>query len=85
MDFFNQISFGPNIFLTKTTSMSTTTIKMGFDTTEINLVGSVTAEILLPRNSWWILVVGGGGWWGVVACKLILVFTLSLSQAEQFL
>ena len=38
MDFFNQISFGPNIFLTKTTSMSTTTIKMGFDTIEINLV-----------------------------------------------
>ena len=40
MDFFNQISFGPNMFLTKTTSMSTitTTIKMGFDTIEINLV-----------------------------------------------
>ena len=40
MDFFNQIFFGPNIFLTKKTSMKTTitTIEMGFDTSEINLV-----------------------------------------------
>ena len=40
MDFLNQHLFGPNIFLTKTTSMTTTTttIKMGFDTIEINLV-----------------------------------------------
>ena len=28
-------------------------------------------------------MVGGGGWWGLV-CKPILVFSLSLSQAEQF-
>ena len=43
MDFFNQILFGPNIFLTKKTSMTTTitTIEMGFDTIEINLVHSV--------------------------------------------
>ena len=40
MDFFDQNFFGPNIFLTKTTSMNTTTttIKMGFDTIKINLV-----------------------------------------------
>ena len=40
MDFFNQIFFGPNIFLTKKTSMTTTitTIEMGFDTIEINQV-----------------------------------------------
>ena len=38
MDFINQHLFGPIIFLAKTTSMTTTTIKMGFDTIEINLV-----------------------------------------------
>ena len=40
MNFFNQNFVGPIIFLTKTTSMNTitTTIKMGFDTIEINLV-----------------------------------------------
>ena len=34
-------------------------------------------EILMPKIS-----CGGGGWWWV--CKPILVFSLSLSQAEQF-
>ena len=31
-------------------------------------------------------MVGGGGWWWwvVVVCKPILVFSLSLGQAEQF-
>ena len=41
-------------------------------------IGSVTPEILLPKSlcgGWW-------GWW-VVVCKPILVFTLSLGQAEQ--
>ena len=52
MDFFNQIFFGPNIFLTKTTSMSTTatTIKMGFDTIEINLV-SIRISIQYTTSS----------------------------------
>ena len=31
---------------------------------------------------WWVVVGGGGGWWWWV-CKPILVFSLSLSQAEQ--
>ena len=46
---FYQIYFGPNIFLTKTTSMSTntTTIKMGFDTIEINLVGIMFGKVVL--------------------------------------
>ena len=39
MDFFNQNFFGHNIHLTKTSmTTTTTTIKMGFDTIEINLV-----------------------------------------------
>ena len=40
LTFFEQNFFGPNLFLTKTTSMITitTTIIMGFDTIEINLV-----------------------------------------------
>ena len=41
-------------------------------------IGPVTAEILLPKS----LCGGGGGWW--VVCKPILVFSLSLSQAEQY-
>ena len=39
-------------------------------------IGPVTAEILLPKRLC-------GGW--VVVCKLILVFSLSLGQAEQHL
>ena len=48
MDSFNQIFFGPNIFLTKTTSMNTTTttIKMGFDTIEINLVHTYSYTVV---------------------------------------
>ena len=42
--FFNQNYFGPNIQKTSMTT-TTTTIKMGFDTIEINLVFSI-----LPPN-----------------------------------
>ena len=42
MDFMEQNFFGPNIFLTKATSMTTTTTKMCFDTIEINLVVSIS-------------------------------------------
>ena len=42
----------------------------------LKVVGPVIAEILLPKS------LCGGGWWGWV-CKPILVFSLSLSQAEQ--
>ena len=59
MDFFNQILFGPNIFLTKKTSMTTTitTIEMGFDTIEINLVSAYFLKIGIlfigsPRTNW---------------------------------
>ena len=38
----------------------------------------LTAEILLPKSLW------VGGWWVVVVCRPILVFCLSLSQAEQY-
>ena len=45
-------------------------------------IGPVTAEILLPKSlyggEWWVV---GGEWW--VVCKPILVFSLSLGQAEQ--
>ena len=42
------------------------------------VVRPVTAEILLPKR------LCGGGWWlVVVVCKPILVFSLSLGQAEQ--
>ena len=44
-------------------------------------IGSDTAHF---EFVWW--VGGGGGWWWwvvVVVCKPILVFSLSLDQAEQ--
>ena len=62
---------GPNIFLIKITSMTTTTttIKMGFDTIEINLVITMSAftliiylvatsvvYLVLPRNSAWLSI-----------------------------
>ena len=52
MDFFEPIFFGPNIFLTKTTQMSTTTttIKMGFDTIENNLVDNIWWNTTLPST-----------------------------------
>ena len=37
----------------------------------------------LEKFVWWWVVVGGGWWWWWV-CKPISVFSLSLSQAEQF-
>ena len=42
-------------------------------------IGPVTAEILLPKSLYggWVVVV-------VVVCKPILVFSLSLGQAEQY-
>ena len=47
--------------------------------TRLKVVRPVTAEKLLPKS-----LCGGGGWWVVVVCKPILVFSLSLGQAEQF-
>ena len=41
----------------------------------LNKIGPVTAEILLSKS------LGGG--WVVMLCKPILVFSLSLGQAEQ--
>ena len=38
----------------------------------------MTAEILLPKS-----LCDDGGWWWWWECKPILVFSLSLSQAEQ--
>ena len=49
--FFNQNFFGPNIFFTKTTSMTTTTtIKMGFDTIEMNLVWFNLCQKIKGKN-----------------------------------
>ena len=50
-------------------------------------IGPVTAEILLSKSlcGGWVVVVVvevGDGWW--VVCKPILVFSLSLGQAEQY-
>ena len=55
MDFFlTKFFFGPNTFSTKTTSMSTTTttIKMDFDTVEINLVplNSDTYQVIRTQS-----------------------------------
>ena len=50
--FFNQNYFGPNIHLTKTSMRTTTTtIKMGFDTIEINLVLVVNS---IMNRMWWL-------------------------------
>ena len=51
MDFCNQNFFGPNFFLTKTISITTTTIMMGFDTIEINLVSNESSTTVMTNIS----------------------------------